>query len=64
MDTKNIPRIKALHDKGITILVWNASVCDRPEFIAQYLGNGVSLIYTDTWYPNGRSPVRGITLPQ
>lgn len=52
----NASRIKALHEKGITVLTWNSAVCDQPEYISRHLGNGVSLIYTDTWYPNGNSP--------
>ena len=59
-DRNNVDRIKKLHNKGITILVWNASVCDRPEFITEHLGNGVSLIYTDTWFPNGNSPLKSL----
>ncbi len=56
-ERKNVNRIKKLHKKGITILVWNAAVCDKPEFISEHLGNGISLIYTDTWFPHGNSPI-------
>lgn len=56
-DKASAERIRALHNKGLTILVWNGKYCDCPDFIAEHLGHSVSMIYTDTWYPTGKSPI-------
>ncbi len=54
-DFKN--RIKQLHDKGVTILVFGAPISDHPAFVQNFLGTHISMIYTDKWYPNGPSPL-------
>lgn len=50
-------KLKKLHRKGITVMAHNSSVCDLPCFIDKYLGNCVSMIYTDKWCPCGVSPL-------
>ena len=49
-------RLKTLHDKGVTILVFQAAICDSPQFIRNYLGSHISKIYTDTWSPLDPAP--------
>lgn len=49
-------RLETLHKEGMTILIHNAEICDKVEFIQENLSKTISLIYTNKWYPLGPSP--------
>lgn len=51
-------KIKKLHQQGITVMAHNSSVCDEPSFINKHIGDSVSLIYSDKWFPCGESPLK------
>ena len=48
---ENVEIFRRLHEQGVTILVIEASICDKPEFIRQHLGTTCSGIYTEKWTP-------------
>lgn len=48
---ENVERFRRLHEQGVTVFVIEASICDNPEFIRQYLGTACSGIYTEKWTP-------------
>lgn len=48
-------KLRKLHQKGVTIMVCNSK--DNVYFIKEHLGQTVSMIYTDKWYPKGPSPL-------
>lgn len=46
-----VKRLQNLHENGVTILVIEASICDREEFLREHLGKSCSGIYTERWLP-------------
>lgn len=47
-----------LHEKRVTILVHNASICDKPNFIQSFVGKNCSMIYTNSWTPANPPPLK------
>ena len=50
-----IESVKRLHEKGITILLFNtrgSNYWEKPEFLQQYLGKVFSKIYSNSWGPH------------
>lgn len=50
-DPEKAERIRKLHEQKVTLLVFDSSVCDKPEFIEKHLGKSISMIYTDEHTP-------------
>lgn len=56
---QGIGEVRRLHDKGITILLFNYSgsaYWGTPEFIKAHLGKTFSMIYSDSWGPDSIPP--------
>ena len=48
--------VMQMHQEGCCIMVHGSTISDKPHFVHQYLGKGISRIYTDFWSPTEVPP--------